>query len=426
MHAMARELYPLCRSLTGDGVRETLRILGRHIPIEVTEVPTGEPIFDWTAPKEWNIREAWIADPQGRRVVDFRNSNLHVLGYSVPVRARMSLGELREHLYAEPERPDVVPYRTSYWTERWGFCISQRQLDGLVDGEYEVVIDSTVEDGTMTYGECVVEAPDAEAEVLVSTYVCHPSLANDNLSGIVVAAALARQLQGAPLRSTYRFLFGPGTVGPIAWLAANEHNVGRIRNGLVLSCLGDPAPFTYKRSRRGDAEVDQAAPLVLGRMPAGGRAVEFEPWGGDERQFCSPGFDLPVGVLMRSPPGEYPEYHSSADDLELVRAETLEESLAAALAIVEALETNAWFRNLNPKCEPQLGRRGLYRSIGGGASAEQALLWVLNLSDGRHSLLDMAERSGLTIREVGDAAAALADVGLLEELSRPQLGRGGA
>ena len=421
MHALLEELFPLCRSLTGDGVRETLRILGRQIPLEITEVGTGTPIFDWTVPREWNVREAWIADPAGTRVVDFRNSNLHVLGYSVPVQVRLPLAELREHLYAEPERPDVIPYRTSYWSERWGFCISQRQLDGLPDGEYEVLIDSTLEDGAMTYGECVVEAPDTEAEVLVSTYVCHPSLANDNLSGVVVAATLARQLEGAPVRSTYRFLFGPGTVGPIAWLAANEHNLERIRNGLVLSCLGDAAPFTYKRSRRGDAEIDQAAAHILRHARAGGRVVEFEPWGGDERQFCSPGFDLPVGVLSRSPAGEYPEYHSSADDLELVRAETLEESLAAALAIVEALETNAWCRNLNPKCEPQLGRRGLYRSIGGGASAEQALLWVLNLSDGRHSLLDVAERSGLSFREVSEAAGALVEVGLLEELSRPPL-----
>jgi aminopeptidase-like protein len=300
--------------------------------------------------------------------------------------------------------------------------MSQRQLDGLPEGEYEVLIDSTLEDGAMTYAECVVEAPDADAEVLVSTYVCHPSLANDNLSGVVVAATLARQLARVPLRASYRFLFSPGTVGPIAWLAANEHRLDRIENGVVLSCLGDAAPFTYKRSRRGNAEIDQAAAQVIRLAPAGGRVVEFEPWGGDERQFCSPGFDLPVGVLSRSPPGEYPEYHSSADDLALVRAETLEESLAAALAIVEALEKNGRFRNLNPKCEPQLGKRGLYRSVGGGASREEALLWVLNLSDGRHSLLDVAERSGLSLRELSRAADALVEVGLLERLPHVPLG----
>jgi aminopeptidase-like protein len=416
MHALAEELFPLPRSLTGEGVRETLRILQRTIPVDMTEVPTGTPIFDWAAPPEWNVREAWIEDPGGHRVVDLRNSTLHVLGYSVPVRARLSLHELRAHLYTDPDRPDVVPYRTSYWAERWGFCLSHRQLEELPEGDYDVCIDATLAPGSMTYGECVLAGEREDGDVLVSTYLCHPALANDNLSGVVVAAALARQLASTPLRWTYRFLFGPGTVGPIAWLAANEQELGRVRNGLVLSCLGDPAPHTYKRSRRGNAEVDQASAHVLRRTGGGARVLDFEPWGGDERQFCSPGIDLPVGVLMRSPPEGYPEYHSSADDLELVRPDALEGSLARALEIVEILETNGRYRNRNPRCEPQLGRRGLYRSIGGGESRERALLWVLNLSDGGHTLLDVADRSGLSYREVRDAALALLDVGLLEEL----------
>ena len=413
LHALARRLFPICRSLTGDGVRQTFDVLADTVALSVTEVPTGTPLFDWTAPREWNIREAWIADSRGNRVVDFAASNLHVLGYSVPVRARLSLEELRPHLYTDPDRPDAVPYRTSYWSERWGFCLSERQLRALPDGEYDVCIDATLADGSLSYAERLLGG-ERDEEVLVSTYVCHPSLANDNLSGVVVAAGLAARLAALPLRFTYRFLWGPGTIGPIAWLAANEDGVERIRNGLVLSCLGDPAAFTYKESRRGVAEVDQAAAVVL--RERGGRVVPFDPWGGDERQFCSPGFDLPVGVLMRSPPETYPEYHSSADDMDLVRPETLEASLACALDIVEVLETNGRFLSRNPKCEPQLGRRGLYRSVGGGASRERALLWVLNLSDGEHTLLDIAERSQLPYRAVLEAARALVDVDLLEEL----------
>ena len=392
MHRLMAELFPICRSLTGDGVRETFSILGRTVPLEITEIPSGTKIFDWTLPREWNIRDAWISGPDGTRVVDFNSSNLHVLGYSVPVRARMPLGELREHLFTHPENPDWIPFRTSYYQENWGFCLSQRQLEELPDGEYQAVIESSLSDGSVAYAEAHVPGELAD-EVLFSTYVCHPSLANDNLSGVVLTATLGKYLRPMDLRYSYRFLFGPGTIGPLSWLSKNEANVGRVKHGLVLSCVGDPGAPTYKQSRRGNAEIDQAAANVV--QAAGGSVIPFEPWGGDERQFCSPGFNLPVGALSRTPADRFSGYHSSADNLELVRPEFLADSFRRCLEIVDVLETNGRYLNLNPKGEPQLGKRGLYRSIAGGSSTEAALLWVLNLSDGEHTLLDISDRSGL-------------------------------
>jgi aminopeptidase-like protein len=412
LHALMAELYPICRSLTGDGVRETFSILQREIPLETTEVPTGTQVFDWTMPREWNIRDAWIAGPDGERIVDFRRSNLHVLGYSTPIRARLPLAELREHLFTHPENPDWVPFRTSYYSENWGFCLAQRDLDRLPDAEYEIVIDSSLTDGQVIYAE--LHHPGTRTdEVLFSTYVCHPSLCNDNLSGVVLTAMLAKYLRRMALCYSYRFLFGPGTIGPLCWLWKNEARLGRIKHGLVLSCAGDPGSLTYKRSRRENAEIDQAAANVV--RAAGGAVLPFEPWGGDERQFSSPGFDLPVGALARTPPDRFPGYHSSADNLDFVRPEFLADSFLRCLEIVDALETNARYLNLNPKGEPQLGKRGLYRSVAGGSSVEKALLWVLNLSDGEHSLLDISDRSGLPYRAVTEAADALCNHHLLAE-----------
>ncbi|HET9557543.1 MAG TPA: DUF4910 domain-containing protein, partial [Actinomycetota bacterium] len=338
LYKLVAELYPICRSITGDGVRRTLEIVDREIGLEVHEVPTGTQVLDWTVPREWNVRDAWVADPAGERVIDFQASNLHLLGYSVPVRATMPLAELRQHLYTLPDRPDWVPWRTSYYAERWGFCASQRLVDSLPEGDYEVCVDTTLADGHLTYGEHLVEGETAD-EVLVSCHVCHPSLANDNLSGIAVATRLARMVAEARPRYSYRFLFAPGTIGSITWLARNEDRLGRIRHGLVLACVGDPGGFTYKRSRRGDAEIDQAVAHVLGRRP-GHRVVDFTPYGYDERQFCSPGFDLPVGCLSRTPYAQYPEYHTSADDLELVRPDALADSFAKCLRLFDVLEQN--------------------------------------------------------------------------------------
>jgi aminopeptidase-like protein len=416
MYALVAELYPICRSITGDGVRETLRILGRRVALDVHEVPSGTPVFDWTVPKEWNVRDAYVASGDGRRVIDFKRSNLHVLGYSVPVRERMPLARLREHLFSRPDFPEAIPYRTSYYGETWGFCLSQRDLEALPDGDYDVVVDSTLEPGSLTYGEFYL--PGAEDnEVLLSCHVCHPSLCNDNLSGIAVATELAGYLASRPRRYSYRLLFIPGTIGSITWLARNEHRVSRIKHGLVLTGIGDSGALTYKRSRRGDAEIDRAAAHVLRHAGASHRIVDFTPYGYDERQYCSPGFDLPVGCLMRTPHGEYREYHTSADDLSFVMPAALEEALRTCEAIIEVLEGNLSYLNQNPKCEPQLGKRGLYRALGGGldrASREMALLWVLNLSDGRHGLLDIAERAGLPFPAMRDAAAVLVEHGLVK------------
>jgi aminopeptidase-like protein len=417
MHALAAELFPVARSLTGDGVRETLGRLAAEIPLRVREVPSGTPVLDWTVPKEWNVREAWIKGPRGELVVDFARSNLHLVGYSVPVAARVPLSDLKQHLFTLPDQPDLIPYRTSYYSEMWGFCLPHSQLESLGDGEYEVLVDSSLEDGHLTYGECHLEG-ELEAEVLISCHVCHPSLANDNLSGVTVATQLAKALAAEPRRYSYRFVFIPGTIGSITWLARNEAAVERIRHGLVLTCVGDSGHPTYKRSRRGDAEIDRAMAHVLETSGQEYRIKDFFPYGYDERQYCSPGFDLPVGCLMRTPHGEFPEYHTSADNLDLIRPEHLADSLAKCLAVVEILEDNRTYLNLSPKGEPQLGRRGLYQAIGGEADrgeAQMAMLWVLNQSDGNNSLLDIAARSSLPFPAVERAATLLREHGLLAE-----------
>lgn len=419
MFAIAEGLYPICRSITGEGLRETLRTVGRRIDLTIHEVPTGSQVFDWTVPKEWNIRDAWIGRPDGTRVVDFRTSNLHVVNYSIPVRKVLSLSELRPHLHSIPDRPDWIPYRTSYYAQDWGFCLTHRQLEALREGRYEVCIDSSLEDGHLTYGECFLPGSTKD-EILVSCHACHPSLCNDNLSGVSLVTMIGEVLSGLERRHGYRLLFVPGTIGPITWLARNEQGATRIRHGLVAACVGDAGPLHYKRSRRGDAEIDRAAALML-RGKEGSSIEPFSPYGYDERQYCSPGFNLAVGSLTRTPHGRYPEYHTSADNLDLIRAESLADSLRAYLEVFAILERNATFRNTNPKCEPQLGRRGLYSATGGlrdAKAAEMAMLWVLNLSDELHSLLDIAERSGLGFDSVSAAAKVLSEHGLLERVDR--------
>jgi aminopeptidase-like protein len=414
-YELMRRLFPLCRSLSGDGVRATFDILEEEIPIARTEIPSGTRVFDWNVPDEWNVREAYITAPDGSRVVDLADSTLHVVSYSEPVHATLSLDALRERLHTLPEQPDVVPYRTSYYERTWGFCLAHRKLLELQAGEYEVVIDSTLEPGHLTYAELLIEG-EGEGEVLVSTYVCHPSLANDNLSGIAVATSLAKRLQERRPRHTYRFLFAPGTIGPLAWLHQNRAGLDRIEHGLTLSCIGDEGDLTYKRSRRGDADVDRAMEMVLRDSRAPHRVLPWEPWGGDERQFCAPGFDLPVGTLMRTPHGEFGGYHTSADGLERIRPEALGEAVDTCLELVEVLDTNRRCLNLSPFGEPQLGRRGLYRSAGGAVDTpddERALLWVLNESDGRSTLIDIAGRSGLTYPVVARAAERLERAELL-------------
>jgi len=417
MYRLIEALYPICRSLTGDGQRRTLAILRGVVDLTVHEVPSGTQVFDWTVPREWNIRGAYIKDTSGKKIVDFANSNLHVMSYSAPVHRRMSLAELKAHLFSLPDHPDWIPYRTSYYREDWAFCLSHRQLLEMNDGEYEVHIDSTLTNGSMSYGEFVA-AGDCAGEILISCHICHPSLANDNLSGIAVAALLAKELSATPHRYSYRFLFAPGQIGSLAWLCRNEARLGLIRAGLTLACLGDTGAFTYKKSRRGDALVDRAVPQALRDAGVAHKTIDFSPFGYDERQFCAPGFNLPVGCLMRTPHGCFPEYHTSADNLKFVRPQQLAESLACCRDVIHILDRDRNFINLNPKGEPQLGKRGLYGSIGGAAGGrerELALLWVLNMSDGENSLLDIAERSGMNFESIYEAAEALRENHLLKE-----------
>jgi aminopeptidase-like protein len=417
LHGFAEELYPICRSITGDGIRHTLDLIKNRIPLQICEVPTGTQAFDWIVPKEWNICDAYIKDAGGRRAVDFLQCNLHVVNYSAPVHATMPLSELKAHLFTLPENPDWIPYRTSYYQENWGFCLSHNQMLALEDGDYEVCIDSSLEDGNLTYGECYLPGRSTD-EVLISCHACHPSLANDNLSGITVSAFLAQFLSGQDLNYSYRFLFIPGTIGAITWLARNRDTVDRIRHGVVLTCIGDTGGFHYKKSRRGNAEVDRAVVHVLRHCGESHEILEFSPYGYDERQYCSPGFNLPVGCLMRSVWGTFPEYHTSADNLDFIEPLQLAGSLRVCAAVLDVLENNRRYCNQMPYCEPQLGRRNLYRSTGGDAIGAEisARLWVLNLSDGKHSLLDIAERSGVQFSAITDAAELLCQNGLLSVL----------
>jgi aminopeptidase-like protein len=420
MLRLVEELYPICRSITGEGLRRTLRRLARDMPLRLVEVPSGTPAFDWTVPDEWNVREAYIATLDGRRVVDFADHNLHLVQYSEPIDRVVPLEELKPHLHSLPDAPHWIPYRTAYYARSWGFCLTQHQLDALTEPAYRVVIDTSLAPGHLTYGELVLPGARAE-EVLFSCHVCHPSLANDNLSAIAVASFLARRLMSRERRFTYRFLFIPGTIGSLVWLSRNEDVVPRVRWGLVLAGIGDAGALTYKQSRRGAAAIDRLVPHALRELGLPYEVTPFIPYGYDERQYCSPGFDMPVGCLMRSPWGSYPEYHTSADSPGLLRPESLAQSLAALEWVVEIIEGDAVYVSRSPKGEPQLGRRGLYRPLGGAREAggfdQMTLLWVLNLADGRHSLLDMAERSGHPFAAIKAAAEALAAKELLERMA---------
>jgi aminopeptidase-like protein len=417
LYDLIKKLYPICRSITGNGVRQTLALLQDYIPLEVHEVASGTKVFDWEVPKEWNINDAYVKDSAGNKIIDFQSLNLHVVSYSVPINANLTLQELKTHLYSLPDHPEWVPYRTSYYSESWGFCISHKQLESLKDDVFEVIIDSSLKDGHLTYGEMLIPGEE-EAEILISCHICHPSLCNDNLSGISVAIHLAESLRKMETRYSYRFLFIPVTIGSITWLALNKDKTHTIKHGFVLTNLGDAGSFTYKKSRRDTAEIDRAAQIILRDSGNAHRIKDFFPYGYDERQYCSPGFNLPVGALMRTPHGEYPEYHTSADNLEFVHPAFLEDSYRTVLDIITLLENNKVFKNVNPHCEPQLGKRGLYKHIGGSeAQVDQlTLLWVLNLSDGNHSLLDIAERSGKKFSQIAKAAEILSYHQLLVEV----------
>ncbi len=421
LQATIAELYPLCRSITGDGLRASLKILQRTAPLVLHEVPSGTPVLDWVVPREWNLRRARLWAPDGTVLADTDVSNLHLLNYSVPFTGDVTLEELQPHLHSLPEAPELIPYRTSYYKDAWGFCLPHAVRLKLRPGTYRVEIDTTLQDGALSYGEVLVRGQET-AEVLVSTHCCHPSLANDNCAGMAMCALLARTLLGLRPRYSYRFLFVPGTIGAITWLARNEGTAQRIAHGLVAACVGDKGRLTYKRSRRGTAEVDRACVHVLQHTGADYEVRDFTPYGYDERQYCSPGFNLAVGSLTRTPYGEYPEYHTSADNLALVRPDKVVDTLRRYLEVFEVLEGNRTYRNLSPKGEPQLGKRGLYGALGGQSHAQarqMAMLWVLNQSDGTASLLDIAERAKLPFHQVRWAAQALEAAGLLAPAATP-------
>jgi aminopeptidase-like protein len=406
LHGLARELFPINRSLTGSGVRETLAILNRYLPLEIHEVPSGTAVLDWHVPKEWNIRGATISALDGRRLIDFADSNLHVVGYSKSIHRVVSRAELERHVHTLPDQPDLIPYRTGYYAEDWGFCMSHNLWRTMLDDSYRVDIESVLSAGSLTYGELYLpgELPD---EVLISVHVCHPSLANDNLSGIAVATAQAKGQASPARRVAYRFLFLPATIGAITWLARNESRLDKIRHGLVLTCLGDAGQFHYKQSRSG-ALIDDAVTHVLSHSGHQYKTVPFNPYGYDERQFCSPGFDLPMGCLMRSVYGTFPEYHTSADDMNFITSRALNQSYEIIAALFDLLDDNRIYVRVDGRGEPQLGRRGLYRAISGqkeaGGASQMDLLWFLNLADGNHSLLEMAKRADIPFARMQAAA----------------------
>jgi len=437
MYKLLTELYPICRSITGNGVRKTLEIIQNYILIEHHEVPSGTKVFDWIIPKEWNIEDAYIKTDKGQKIVDFQKSNLHVLNYSTPIKSKLSLSELKQHLYTLPDQPEAIPYKTSYYNENWGFCLSHNQFLTLEDGEYEIVIDSSLKDGNLTYGEFFLQGKKNE-EILLTCYTCHPSLCNDNLSGIVLLTFLAQYLSKLKLDYSYRFLFIPETIGAITWLKLNEEKISKIKHGLVITCVGDSGKFTYKKSRLGNAEIDQTAINILKESGESFQIKDFFPVGSDERQFCSPGFNLPMGSLMRTMYHKFPEYHTSLDNLEFVKGEYLIESFSIYLKIILELEKNFGkfkpeeklkdqrnmddndiFMNLNPKCEPNLEKRGLFNKvIDLDSGTALSISWVLNLSDGRNSLSDISRISGIEYNLIKETSELLLKHNLLKKITR--------
>ncbi len=426
MYQCITDLFPFHRSISGDGVRDTLKHLQKTLPIEIHEVPTGTRVFDWTVPQEWRIHDAFIADRDGTRLVDYRQSNLQVLSGSQPISGRFSFEQLKPNLLTLPEEqdPDWIPYRTAFFRDAWGFCVSRRQLDRLQRDpaeEFDVVIDAEYFDGSLSYGEVTIPGKSDET-ILVYAHCCHPSLANDNLSGMAVAAFLGKQLversqSGDTPERTYIIVFAPATIGAITWLAQNESSLSKICGGLILSLLGDDGDFTYKKSRCDASSINRAVELTLSQQQDVQWSVRrFTPFGYDERQFCSPGINLPIGCLMRTPNGEFSQYHTSADNLDFVTPKSLANSLHIVTSILRNLEQNEIPVSHNSRCEPQLGVHGLYRAFGqhdDRGRFQEAVMWVLNLADGEHDLFAIAERGELPFPLVREAAVVLLDRGLI-------------
>lgn len=396
MYSFARLLWPINRSITGNGVRQTLASIKEHIPsLNIFEVPTGTQVFDWTIPREWSVREAYILTPDGEKICDFRVNNLHLVGYSIPFSGDLTLSELQNHLYSLPEQPDAIPYITSYYKERWGFCLCHKQRESLTEGLYKVVVDSDLFDGNLTYGEVIIQGS-SQQEVFLSTYVCHPSMANNELSGPVVATFLVKWLLNQDnLKYTYRIVFIPETIGSITYLDMHyqylkQHTVG----GFNITCVGDDRAYSYLPSRNENSISDRVSLHILQWIDPAFKRYKWEDRGSDERQYCSPGIDLPIASIMRTKYGEYPEYHTSLDDLErVVSSSGLRGGFYALQRAIEALERNC-YPLVKVLGEPQLGKRGLYPTLSTKQSGQQVrrMMNLLTWSDGQHSLLDIAEK----------------------------------
>ena len=414
---MFDRLWPITRSITGNGVRETHKILSEVVPFATYEVPSGTQCYDWTVPQEWNVREAYIKGPDGNRFADVKVNNLHLVNYSIPFRGTLSRAELERHLHSIPDMPAAIPYVTSYYEPRWGFCITDETRRKLPDGQYEVVVDTSLSDGSMTISEAVLPG-ESRREVLFSTYTCHPSMANNELSGPLAMAFLYRRLAAINNRRlTYRFVFLPETIGSIAYhIRCGDSLRENVDADYVVTCVADTEPFTYKRSRRGNTLADRAAAVTLSALPGESRCIDFFPGGSDERQYCSPGFNLPVGVIARAWPGRYKEYHTSLDNRDFISFDALIGTIELCFEICRTIDRNLTYRNLFPFGEPQLGRRGLMSTIGAQRQRSTDLLalkWLLNLADGEKDMIGIAERSGIGVSALDRAAEAAAAAGLL-------------
>lgn len=419
-HRLAAQLFPICRSITGSGVRETLDILAKHMPgLQRHEVPTGTKVFDWTVPEEWEIRDAYIEDEQGQRIVDFKQHNLHVIGYSAPVDEWFDLAELDKHLYSLPQQPDAIPYVTSYYARRWGFCLTHAQRKKLQPGKYHAVVDSSFKQGSLTYADLVLPG-ESKQEVLLSTYVCHPSMANNELSGPVVTTALVRWLMSLEKRRyTYRIVIIPETIGSITYLSRHLDALKKnVVAGYNVTCIGDDLAYSFLASRTGNTLADQAARHALSMIDPGYISYDWLARGGDERQYNAPGVDLPVAVIMRSKFAVYPEYHTSLDDLSFVTPAGLQGGFNALRSTLEALEAN---QRLKTKvlCEPQLGKRGLYPSLSTAESSESvaAMMNMITYCDGTKTLLDIADIIGEPVTKLAGLATPLIEADLMEVLS---------
>ena len=440
-YSLMEDLYPICRSITGNGVRKTLKILKKKINLKIFEIPSGTKAFDWNVPLEWNIRDAYVKNLKGERIIDFKKSNIHVLNYSIPINKKVTQKELIHHLHTLPNKPNSIPYTTSYYKKNWGFCVAHSQLKSINDDHYYVKIDSSLKQGSLTYGEFYKKGKTSK-EILISTYVCHPSLCNDNLSGIVISTLLAKIISKIDTYFSYRFLFIPETIGAITWLSKNEKKLSKIKGGLVITCAGDSGNFTYKKTKHGNSYLDKVVIEVFKKSKRKTRVKDFFPYGSDERQFSSPGINLPIGVFMRTPYYEFKQYHTADDDLNFVKKSALNESLIMLLKIISNLDAKKiteeenereiisdykpnTFLNLNPKCEPQLGRRNLYREISNSRFVDKknsqnlieiSIFWILSFSDGSHSLKDIAKKSNLPLKLLEKSSKLLIKKHLLKRL----------